>query len=121
MSAEIISNYNGIVTVKVSNVLTFPDMIAVQQALINILGQLGGANVLILAENFQGWSNEQAWNDVSYMSKTDPFINKMAIVGEKQWQDLALMFTAQGLREFPIEYFSPDELSKAEEWLATIY
>ena len=118
MSAEIISNYAGIVTVRVSNVLTYADMLAVQQSLINILCQLGGANVLIIAEDFQGWSHEQAWDDVSYMTKTDPFINKMAIVGEKQWQDLALMFTAQGLREFPIEYFAPDELSKAEEWLA---
>lgn len=118
MSAEIISHYDGVVTVKVSNVLTYADMMALQPSLLNLLVQMGGAKVLIVTENFQGWSQESAWDDISVMWKNDPLINKMAIVGEKKWQDLALMFTAQGLREFPIEYFAADELSQAETWLA---
>jgi hypothetical protein len=42
----------------------------------------------------------------------------MAIVGEKKWEDLTLMFVAKGLRSFPIEYFQPVELARARAWLA---
>ena len=43
----------------------------------------------------------------------------MAIVGDEQWKDLALMFTAKGFRPFPIEYFAPGGLAKAHTWLAS--
>ena len=42
----------------------------------------------------------------------------MAIVGERKWEDLALMFTAEGLRQFPIEYFDSARLAAARAWLA---
>jgi hypothetical protein len=42
----------------------------------------------------------------------------MAIVGDRKWDDLALMFTAKGLRAFPIEYFEPAQLGAARAWLA---
>lgn len=42
----------------------------------------------------------------------------MAIVGDKKWEDLALIFTAKGLRKFPIEYFEPAQIAHARAWLA---
>ena len=39
--------------------------------------------------------------------RQDVHIERMAIVGERQWEELALLFTAQGLRTFPIQYFGP--------------
>ena len=42
----------------------------------------------------------------------------MAIVGDAKWEELTSIFTARGLRPFPIEYFLPDELEKAREWIA---
>jgi len=42
----------------------------------------------------------------------------MAIVGDKKWEDLTLLFTAKGLRKFPIEYFEPAAIAKARAWLA---
>ena len=42
----------------------------------------------------------------------------MAIVGERKWEDLALLFTAKGLRPFPIEYFEPKTMTEAQDWLA---
>jgi len=32
--------------------------------------------------------------------------------------DLALIFTAKGLRPFPIEFFAPERLAAAQDWLA---
>jgi len=49
--------------------------------------------------------------------ENDPFIRKMAIVGEKKWEELAMLFTGQGMRKFPIEYFPPADLDRAKTWL----
>lgn len=41
----------------------------------------------------------------------------MAIVGQQKWEEAALIFTGEGLRHFPIEYFQPDQLADAQTWL----
>ena len=117
MSAEIISNFNGIVTNRVSGVLTQTELSAVQKELLGIIGREGGVRLLILCHDFQGWDKASDWEDVSFQSQSDPYINKMALVGDKKWEDLALLFTGKGFREFPIEYFEPDDVEKARAWL----
>jgi hypothetical protein len=39
-------------------------------------------------------------------------------MGEKQWEELALIFAASPIRKFPIKYFQPAELDQARAWLA---
>lgn len=117
MSAEIISHFDGIVTAKITGKLTHPELTALQQSMLGIIGREGGIRVLIICEDFQGWAKEGDWADVSFQHTSDPYVNKMALVGEKKWEDLALLFTGKGFREFPIEYFEPGELDKAREWL----
>lgn len=117
MSAEIISDYEGIVTHKITGKLTYAELTAVQQQLLDIMAREGGIRLLVICENFLGWDKDGDWQDVSFQIKSDPYINKMALVGDKQWEDLALAFTGKGFREFPIEYFEPHELDKARAWL----
>lgn len=117
MSAEIISNFNGIVTNRISGILTQAELGAVQKELLGIIGREGGVRLLILCEDFQGWDKASDWEDVSFQSLSDPYINKMALVGDKKWKDLALMFTGKGFREFPIEYFEPHDVETARAWL----
>jgi len=47
----------------------------------------------------------------------DASIDRMAIVGDRKWADLALLFTTQGLRPFPIEYFDTADAAGARAWL----
>ena len=49
--------------------------------------------------------------------KYDKLIEKIAIVGEKKWEELAMIFTGKGVRPIPIEFFTPAELPKARVWL----
>ena len=44
-------------------------------------------------------------------------MQKLAIVGDGKWESLALMFTAKGLRPFPIEYFPSGQDNAARAWL----
>ena len=56
-------------------------------------------------------------SDFSFQVAHDDDIERMAIVGDEQWRDLTLLFTSQGLRPFPIEYFAPGRLAEARAWL----
>lgn len=117
MSAEIVSNGRGIVTARITGRLTQPELSRLQETVAALLRQQGSLGILVLVEDFQGWQEGDEWGDVSFM-ENDPYIRKMAIVGEKRWEDLALVFAAKLVRPFPIEYFLPAELSRARAWLA---
>jgi hypothetical protein len=116
MSAEIVSNAGGMLTARISGRMTQFDLAALQASAVDSIRQQGHVSMLILAEDFQGWREGDDWSDVSFM-ENDPYIRKMAIVGEKQWEELALIFAASPVRKFPIEYFQPAELEQARAWL----
>ena len=82
------------------------------------LGWLGALSLLILLQNFTGWEDVEGWDDLSFVQRNDPFITKMAIVGDEKWRDMAYMFTLKGLRPVPIEYFASDAQRAARQWLA---
>jgi hypothetical protein len=117
MSAEVTSYADGILTVKITGLFTYSDQLDIQKATIDMIPEQGKISILTIFEDFQGWSHDDRWEDVSFQEKSDPYINKMAIVGEEKWQDLALMSVGMGFRSFPIEYFQPEELDLAKAWL----
>ena len=117
MSAEIISFVDGIVTVKIAGLFTYPEQLALQTATINLVSEETKLSVLTLFENFEGWSHDEGWGDVSFQEKSDSLVNKMAVVGEEKWRDLILMSLGDGFRSFPIAYFRPSELDNARIWL----
>ncbi len=118
MSAEIVNVENGIITVKITGKLTQPELRAVQNQGAAVLQRQKSMRILVVAQDFQGWQSGGDWGDLSFQMDNDEFIEKIAIVGEKKWADLALIFAAKGLRKFPVEYFLPTDLAKARAWLA---
>jgi hypothetical protein len=117
MSAEIASVAGHMLTVKVSGKLTEPELATMQAAAARIIGTGGKWRLLVLTENFAGWERGGTWNDFSF-SDHDASIERMAIVGDRKWEDLALIFTQKGLRKFPIEFFAPEKMTAAQDWLA---
>jgi len=79
--------------------------------------ELGSIRILIFLEDFTGWEGSEGWEDLSFAERNDPYIEKMAIVGDPQWQDLVYAFTLKGLRPVPIEYFNTGEEARARAWL----
>ena len=64
-----------------------------------------------------GWDADKDWGDITASEKVDPYIKKMAIVGDNKWRDLADVFTLKGLRYLPIEYFETSQEEEAHHWL----
>lgn len=118
MSAEILANTDGVVTIKISGKLVATELAALQKSAGQLFQQQKPMRVLVLTENFEGWAKGGDWGDLTFQMEHDDDIERMAIVGERQWLDLALVFTAKGLRKFPIEYFLPSEEARARAWLA---
>jgi hypothetical protein len=117
MSASIETAFDGLLTIRVSGKLTQPDWAELQKQAGNFINQQKRIRILVIAENFEGWQRGGDWGDLAFQAKYDKQIERMAIVGEKKWEDLSLLFTAQGFRPFPIEYFQPAELRRALTWL----
>src|SRR5688572_6535335 len=120
MSVEIIEHSGSTLTARISGKLTQPELGALQDAAGDILKKHGKTRLLILTDNFDGWERGGDWGDLSFSIEHDKHIEKMAIVGEKKWEALVLLFTSKGLRRFPIEYFQPADIVKARAWLAEV-
>jgi hypothetical protein len=120
MSAQVEYASDGVVTLKVSGTLTESELLQAQQAMAKIIRSRGKVRILVVTENFSGWEKGRDWADLSFQEEFDPCIEKMAIVGEQRWEELAMLFVASGLRTFPIEYFTSGELDQALAWLKAV-
>jgi hypothetical protein len=118
VAAEIVEIVDGIVTIAVRDKLAQSELLAAQQAIAGIIREQGKIRILVRAEQFAGWERGEEWNDFSFQAEHDDDIEKMAIVGDEKWKKLTLVFTAKGLRKFPIRYFLTEEIEKAHGWLA---
>jgi len=108
---------NNLVVLRVSGELGMDEYLQAQGDMEASIRQLGMIKALIFLDGFTGWERAEGWEDVSFVEKNDPFIEKMAIVGDEEWRDMAYTFTLKGLRPVPIEYFTPDAESAARQWL----
>jgi hypothetical protein len=119
MSAEIVDASEGVLTIKISGKLRHSELAAAQKTAAETLQKRGGSRLLVLAERFEGWEKGGDWGDLSGQAQLDAQIERLAIVAEKRWEDVALMFAGKGVRHIDIEYFPPTELPKARAWLAS--
>lgn len=118
MPAQVSGSSNGILTMEVSGRLSEGELAAAQSQVGEFVRKQGKVRILVLVHAFEGWERGGEWDDAEYQAQTDPHVEKMAIVGEQRWEDLALLFVSQGLRPFPIEYFRTGELVQARNWLS---
>src|SRR5580765_2746948 len=91
MGAEIVNFSGGVLTLKVSGKLTQAELASVQKAAGEIIEKQGKCRILVLTENFAGWERGGAWSDQSFQAAHDASIERMAIVGDRKWEDLALL------------------------------
>jgi SpoIIAA-like len=107
----------GLFVASVSGRVHYREFWPVWQKSVEAIGRLGKIRVLIVLDNFQGWEPSEGWEDTSFQEKYDPFIERIAIVGDSQWKDLVLAFAGKPFRKLPIQYFLPTQLAEARAWL----
>jgi|WetSurSiteA1Bulk_404760.scaffolds.fasta_scaffold123416_1 hypothetical protein len=117
MPCEIVERKDDLITVKISGVLKRAELSLAEKAAIDLMRSAHKIKILILTENFQGWDNKDNWEDVSFQFEYDQQIEKIAIVGEKQWRELVEIFVGKDLRSMDIRYFTPTETAIARTWI----
>ncbi len=73
------------------------------------------AKVLIVLDHFQGWSKDEAWTNASFLPDSE--IAKIAIVGDRRWEEQVFLFAGQPMRTAEMQFFSTDQLDEAKAWL----
>jgi hypothetical protein len=87
-----------------------------QDEVLREASRLGPLRLLFVLDGFDGWDGGDTWNDLTFFVRHGDAIERIAIVGDERWRDLALMFAAADLRKAPVEYFAAD-LAAAHRWL----
>ncbi len=117
MPCEVLENREGLITLKISGLLKRAEIAQAEKVAIEAMGSAGKVRILIIIESFQGWDNKGNWGDVSFQSQYDEQIEKIAMVGEKRWQEMAEVFVGKGLRSMDIRFFAPSEIDVARAWI----
>ena len=119
MGLEIVDVSDGLMTVKVTGVLKKSELDRAQASAREIIKRHGKVRFLVIVEDFRGWQQEGRWGDVSLEMEYDEHIEKIAIVGEEQWEYVALAFVGKGVRPGAIECFPPSDLARARAWVGS--
>jgi hypothetical protein len=117
MSASNIDVLGDLLTWTVTGQLTQHDLAEAQRQVAELMRSQPRVRLLVIVQDFQGWQRGDDWEDLTFQNEHDAQIERMAIVGEKKWEELTGAFVGKGFREFPIAYFAPTELAQARAWL----
>ena len=108
----------NILRVEIRGVLRQPELERCQQEVLDEASRTGTVRLLFVLDAFEGWDQRDNWRDMSFYVRHGDVIERIAIVGDERWRDLAMMFAAADLRKAPVEFFREDTLENARAWLS---
>lgn len=117
MPFEIQESSGSLVSVKIKGILKKSELDQMQKVAEKAIEREGKVRILVTLDNFLGWERGDDWGDISFDIKHDKDIEKIAIVGDEKWRDLALAFLAKPFRPMEIEYFDSPQLDMARSWI----
>lgn len=106
----------NVIGFRLSGKLTDADYKAVAPEFEDGIKRYGKIRLLWLLEDFKGWEPKAAWDDYEYWRKYGTEIERIAIVGNKRWEEwmtkLAKLFMRGG-----VKYFDESKLEDAWAWV----
>lgn len=120
MAVKIHKEQNALLVISVSGKFTKADLLACEDASIQLIKEAGRIKTLILLSDFQGWEKSKAWGNVTFMNTFGEKVDKMAFVGDMKWRDEVFLFTGKDFRSTQLEYFDTAAESVARNWLKVI-
>ena len=82
------------------------------------IDRIGPVRLLFVLDAFEGWEPTDDWRDLSFYVTHGAAIERIAIVGDERWRSESLMFASADLRTGPVEFFTPEQLTGARDWLS---
>ncbi|AGA80642.1 MULTISPECIES: SpoIIAA family protein [Echinicola] len=107
---------DNIICTKADGNLTELDMEKIHPLIHNILKTGKKVRWYFEMENFTGWSIEGLWADAKMDLSHAKDYEKIAMVGEKKWQDWITQFM-KPFTNAEIRYFDRNEKESARQWI----
>ena len=82
----------------------------------DLIQQHGKLNLLVILHEFHGWTAGALWEDIKFDVQHYDDIEKLAIVGDKQWESGMAKF-CKPFTSAEIRYFEREQLAQAQEWI----
>jgi SpoIIAA-like len=93
------------------------DLDRCQELLADEMRRTGSVRLLCVLDGFEGWDQQDLWNDLTFYARHGSRIERIAIVGDERWRAETMMFAAADLRKAPVEFFSERAIAEARAWL----
>ncbi|MDG2207273.1 MAG: STAS/SEC14 domain-containing protein [Pirellulales bacterium] len=77
----------------------------------------GKIKILMTMHDFHGWAIGALWEDIKFDVKHFGDIERLAIVGDKQWEKGMAMF-CKPFTTAKVQYFDISDIESARSWLA---
>lgn len=109
------STEDNFIEAKITGKLTEKDYEIVIPELERRIEEYGNLRLLIILENFQGWTAGALWEDIKFDFKHFHDFDKIALVGDRNWEKTATLF----LKPFTgaeLSYFTMEDLDEARNW-----
>jgi hypothetical protein len=115
-SVEEISG-NRILVVRASGRLTKEDYGHLVPEVERLIKEQGKIRLLFQMHDFHGWEPGALWEDVKFDIRHFADIERLAIIGEKRWEELMASF-CKPFTTAEIRYFDHSESAEARRWIA---
>ena len=117
MAIELNKNVEAkLLEVKASGKLSKEDYEHFEPVVTGLIQSAGKIKILFVMDDFHGWDLGAVWEDIKFATKHFRDIDKIAMVGEKDWEKwmatICKPFTMSS-----IKYFGAREEEAAREWL----
>ncbi len=119
MSLTFTKESDDLFVISVQGIFTFNDLKEVEEKACEQIDRNKKTKLLVLAEEFTGWGKEGDWGDLTFMYEYDPYIEKIAVVAEKNRKDEMLMYVGAGRRKAEVKFFLYDEAEDTRDWLGS--
>lgn len=83
----------------------------------SLMRQHGKLRLLVVLDDFHGWTAGALWEDVKFDAKHFRDIGRLAIVGEKTWHEAMAQF-CKPFTTAVVKYFHQFEVDDARAWLS---
>lgn len=109
---------NGLIWIKASETLESLDYDRFIPLFERIAARESGpvSMVIELAPDFSGWDLGGLWRDLKFDMKHKDKFGRIAIVGNKTWEEWGTKLSDPFFPSAEIRFFEPAEISKAEAW-----
>lgn len=109
-------NSGKLLAVHVSGKLVKDDYADFVPVFEKLVQQHGKMRILFDMTDFHGWEASAAWEDTKFGIKHFADIERIAMVGEKQWQHGMAMF-CKPFTKAQVRYFDRVKAAEARKWL----